>query len=146
MSICSSSREGRPTIDHRFNGGISDEGTLEVPPGTKDTRKIAAGSKTSEVSEDFGSLKPSPSFAPMGLGGLLSRKPTIEMVGYCRMSLAGQNARWTEMGKHQSFVTASSKFNNARATSDQAARSLASPSPGPASVAASSSFVARRSR
>ncbi len=36
---CSSSRQGRSRIAHRFNGWLLSESTSEVPSGTKDSRR-----------------------------------------------------------------------------------------------------------
>ena len=78
------SRQGHPTVAHRFNGGNAVPTTRRVPPGT------------AEACESRGRVQRKQNLRAKfcrpcrGCGRPATRGPTAEAVGYFRMSLAGQ--------------------------------------------------------
>ena len=81
------SREGHPTIAHRFNGGKAIPTNRQVPSGTADSHecrdRAAVVSKPQKSPCEF--------LSPLsGLWPRATRGPTAEAVGDCRVFLAGQ--------------------------------------------------------
>ena len=83
------SRQGQPKIAHRFNGGSDPQMIQPVPPGT------------TEPSPQGQCLSAARRFLPplTGLGPRNSAVPTVETVGYFRLSLAGQRGMQCQLAR-----------------------------------------------
>ena len=96
-----SSRQGRPKIAHRFNGGYGGLHVKQVPPGTTDHRRRThsipkRNSTQMQWKHVLSSLT--------GLGFYPPQPPTVETVGYYRSSLAGlRRAQITVHSNHGAF-------------------------------------------
>ena len=78
------SRQGLPTVAHRFIGGFRHAWWMQPREG----RQTLTRSVVTQCSGIFASRGILPSLT--GLIGLEALTPTVETVGYCRVSLPGQ--------------------------------------------------------
>jgi hypothetical protein len=88
------SRQGLPTIAHRFIGGFRH--ALGMQP--REGRKTLTRWVVTQWNGLFANRKILPSLT--GLIGLAPLTPTVETVGYCRVSLMGQRLGDRRMRSH----------------------------------------------
>ena len=81
-------RQGHPTIAHRLSGGTSDSLAATAPTGATESRTKAAPPVTPLWLSQASAV-------PSGTRRVgRHRLPTVETVGYCRVSLAGQRGEF----------------------------------------------------